>query len=38
MLFKVFKGANSMRELLDALGFALLIALPFVIYFWSMTP
>ena len=26
------------REFLDAVGFALCIALPFVIYFWSMTP
>ena len=28
----------TFREFLDALGFALCIALPFVIYFWNMTP
>ncbi len=26
------------QEFLDAIGFALCIALPFVLYFWSMTP
>lgn len=26
------------RQFLDALGFAACIALPFVFYFWSMTP
>jgi hypothetical protein len=26
------------REFIDAVGFALCIALPFIIYFWSMTP
>jgi len=25
------------REFFDALGFAFFLALPFVIYFWSMT-
>lgn len=25
------------REFFDALGFALCVALPFVIYFWEMT-
>jgi hypothetical protein len=28
----------TFREFLDALGFALCIAAPFVIYFWNMTP
>jgi hypothetical protein len=28
----------TFREFLDAVGFALCIALPFVIYFWNMTP
>jgi hypothetical protein len=28
----------TFREFLDALGFAFFIALPFVLYFWSMTP
>lgn len=26
------------REFFDAVGFAVCIALPFVIYFWGMTP
>jgi len=26
------------RQIIDAIGFAFFIALPFVIYFWSMTP
>lgn len=26
------------RQVLDAIGFAFFIALPFVLYFWSMTP
>jgi len=26
------------REFFDALGFAFFIALPFVLYFWGMTP
>jgi hypothetical protein len=28
----------TIRQFFDALGFAFFIALPFVIYFWSMTP
>ena len=28
----------TFREFLDAVGFALCIAAPFVLYFWSMTP
>jgi hypothetical protein len=28
----------TFREFLDALGFAFFIALPFVLYFWNMTP
>ena len=28
----------TFREFLDALGFALCIALPFILYFWNMTP
>jgi hypothetical protein len=28
----------NFREFLDALLFALCIAFPFVLYFWSMTP
>jgi len=27
-----------MRNFIDAVGFAFFIALPFVLYFWSMTP
>jgi len=26
------------REFIDAVGFAVCIALPFVLYFWNMTP
>jgi hypothetical protein len=26
------------RQFLDALGFAFFIALPFILYFWNMTP
>ena len=26
------------RQFLDAIAFAFFIALPFVLYFWSMTP
>jgi hypothetical protein len=28
----------TFRQVLDAIGFALCIAFPFVLYFWSMTP
>jgi hypothetical protein len=28
----------TFREFLDAIGFALCIAFPFVLYFWNMTP
>jgi hypothetical protein len=28
----------TIRQFFDALGFAFFIALPFVLYFWSMTP
>ena len=28
----------TFREFFDAIGFAFFIALPFVLYFWSMTP
>jgi hypothetical protein len=28
----------TIREFFDAVGFALCIALPFVLYFWGMTP
>jgi hypothetical protein len=28
----------TIREFFDAVGFAVFIALPFVIYFWNMTP
>jgi hypothetical protein len=28
----------TFREFLDALGFALCVAFPFVLYFWNMTP
>jgi len=28
----------TFREFLDAIGFAFFIALPFVLYFWNMTP
>jgi hypothetical protein len=28
----------TIREFFDAVGFAFFIALPFVIYFWGMTP
>jgi len=27
----------TIRQFFDALGFAFFIALPFIIYFWSMT-
>jgi len=27
-----------MKDFIDAVGFAFFIALPFVLYFWSMTP
>jgi len=26
------------RQIIDAIAFAFFIALPFVLYFWSMTP
>jgi hypothetical protein len=26
------------RQIVDAIAFAFFIALPFVLYFWSMTP
>jgi hypothetical protein len=28
----------TIRQFFDALGFAFFIALPFVLYFWEMTP
>jgi hypothetical protein len=28
----------TFREFLDALGFALCVAFPFVLYFWNMAP
>ena len=28
----------TIRQVLDAIGFALCIAFPFVLYFWSMKP
>jgi hypothetical protein len=28
----------TIREFFDAVGFALCIALPFILYFWNMTP
>jgi hypothetical protein len=28
----------TIRQFFDALGFALCVALPFVLYFWEMTP
>jgi len=27
-----------MKDFIDAVGFAFFIALPFVLYFWGMTP
>ena len=28
----------TIQQFFDALGFAFFIALPFIFYFWSMTP
>jgi hypothetical protein len=28
----------TFRQVLDAIGFAFFLALPFVLYFWNMTP
>jgi len=35
---KFLRQRPGLLEILDALGFAFFIALPFALYFWSMQP
>ena len=35
---KFLRQRPGLRQTLDAIGFAFFIALPFVLYFWSMQP